>query len=186
MKKNTKSLLLTSVMTGAILGGTFVTDANVLNTQVVYAQDAVAKTVNTSVNFRYSPYNNSTIIKVLKAGDVVMATEVEYGWNKVTVNGVTGYVYGKFLNTTPGATPNTNTATTTATTTTAPVVSTPVTTTKTVNVASVNFRYSPYNNSKIIKVLHKGQVVTATEDKYGWNKVTVDGVTGYVFGKFLD
>lgn len=185
--KGLKSLLLSNVMAvgiGAVLGGGIV-GATGLSGEVVYAQESVTKTVNVSqLNVRANPKTGAKVLGFIEKGDVVTVTDVIYGWNEITYNGETAYVDGRYL-TTDYVAPVTATVTTPVAT---PVTTTPSTTlpvTKVVNVDFLNFRSAPSNSGSIITAIKKGDVVTVVEVVNGWNKFTVNGKTGYSYGKFL-
>lgn len=136
---------------------------------------SINKTVNTYfVNVRSDMSGTSSVLGVLKKGDVVTVTEVKNGWNKITYNGKTGYIDHRYL--TEGGSTTTNTTTSTTTTTTYATVNT-----------ALNLRSSASNSASIIGYLKQGEQITILEqNSSGWYKVLVDGKTvGYVYGKYV-
>lgn len=69
----------------------------VLTASVTAGALAANVTATTSVNVRAGAGNNYKVVTVLKKGQVVAKTGSSGNWIKVSANGKTGYVYGKYL-----------------------------------------------------------------------------------------
>ncbi len=78
----------------------------VLTASVTAGALAANVTATTSVNVRAGAGNGYKVVTVLKKGQVVAKTGSSGNWIKVSANGKTGYVYGKYL--TSGGTTTTN------------------------------------------------------------------------------
>lgn len=126
------------------------------------------------LNMRKGPGTNYPIITSFPMGTAVTLVQKGNGWNKVRVGGLTGYMSAKFLSGEKN-----------------PEYTKPVEPFKAVlhNInggSVVNFRLYPGMNTKILKTLPVGTVVTVTETGVNWSKVTLkDGTVGYVSTYFL-
>lgn len=173
MKKNCKVMLMVAtIATGGISGGLL----GGLQPTAVYAQETINKTVNVGgLNVRSQAQKGSSILGVLKAGDVIAVEGVVNGWNKFTYNGKTAYVDGAYLKD-GGAVP---------TVTSTPVTNNNATGNKTVNVSYLNIRSQAVKGSAILGVIKAGDVINVEEVVNGWSKFTYNGKTAYVDGRYL-
>ena len=123
-------------------------------------------------------YPTGTLVEIIESGDE---------WHKVTVNGKTGYMMAKYLNT------DVTTAVQTATVRTNTGIGLnlreePRLSGKLINVnggSIVNFRKGPSLNSGIIRTVPVGTKVTVLEHGTDWCKVDVDGTIGYISTWFM-
>lgn len=126
------------------------------------------------LNLRKGPGTTYPIITSFPMDTAVTLLQKGNEWNKVKVGGMTGYMSAKFLSTAKN-----------------PEYTKPVKPFKAVlrNInggSIVNFRLYPGMNTKILKTLPVGTVVTVTETGENWSKVTLkDGSVGYVSTYFL-
>lgn len=126
------------------------------------------------LNLRKGPGTTYPIITSFPIGTAVTLVQKGTEWNKVKAGGVIGYMSAKYLS----AEKN-------------PEYTKPVKPFQAVlhNInggSIVNFRLYPGMNTKILKKLPVGTVVTVTESGENWSKVTLkDGSVGYVSTYFL-
>ena len=153
------------LVTTALLVGAGITTA-------VMASAAVTLyTANAEVRVRTGPSTSKSILHLLKKGDVVEAKgKAKNGWQPVSFNNTTGYVYAQYVKVVKSTkTPITNAAPSTRTTS-----------------ANVNLRDAANLNSKIIRVLKKSTAVAATGRKSGdFTEVKVDGKIRWLFTKYV-
>lgn len=117
-------------------------------------------------------YPYGTSVEILSSSD---------GWYHVSVDGKTGYMFGKYVTVSdeggsdavkklgrsgPALINSVNTGT--------------------VNVSAVNLRERATTESPVITVISKGKSVTVLDTENDWYKVTFDGKPGYIFGEYLD
>ena len=126
------------------------------------------------LNLRKAPNTASPIITSFPIGTAVTVVQKGSTWHKVKVGNLTGYMSAKYLS----AEKN-------------PEYTKPVKPFEAVlrNINGgkiVNFRLYPGMNTKILKALPVGTVVTVTESGENWSKVMLkDGSVGYVSTYFL-
>ena len=153
------------LVTTALLVGAGITTA-------VMASAAVTLyTASAEVRVRTGPSTSKSILHLLKKGDVVEAKgKAKNGWQPVSFNNTTGYVYAQYVKVVKSTkTPITNAAPSTRTTS-----------------ANVNLRDAANLNSKIIRVLKKSTAVAATGRKSGdFTEVKVDGKIRWLFTKYV-
>ncbi len=153
------------LVTTALLVGTGITTA-------VMASAAVTLyTASAEVRVRTGPSTSKSILHLLKKGDVVEAKgKAKNGWQPVSFNNTTAYVYAQYVKVIKSTkTPITNAAPSTRKTS-----------------ANVNLRDAANLNSKIIRVLKKGTAVAATGRKSGdFTEVKVDGKIRWLFTKYV-
>ena len=140
------------------------------------------------LNFRDSASTNGNIISVLNPDTEVTVIENSSVFYKVIFDGITGYVSSNYLKDTSAPTP------------TAPVVTKPApTTTPTPTPAPVikeaeymltndylNLRSKDNTNSTILTTVYSGEKVKIlSRNTNGWYKVEYNGMTGYMFAKYL-
>ncbi len=126
---------------------------------------------NDSLNVRTGAGTNHKILAVLNNGDRVTVLSEKDGWSKVSLgNGTEGYVSSTYLVGVPDTKDGKKSI---------------------VEVTSsiLNLRKSKSISSQNLKVLSKGQKVTALESDKDWTKIDADGVVGYVptyFVQYVD
>ena len=101
-------------------------------------------------------YPTGTLVEIIKAGSE---------WHRVSVNGKTGYMLAKYLNSTDSAisaTVRTNTGT------------------------GLNLREQPNMNGTIIMAVKNGQSVSVLQKSSPWSRVKVGNREGYVATKYLN
>ena len=129
------------------------------------------------VNLRSYASTSAPIIAQYSTGTKVRVLEHSGTWDKIQVDGNTGYMMTKFLSTSAPAV------------TEAPVVTAPPAANYTAYVVSsnhkpVNMRKGPGNYSVITKVPY-GSAVTVLEHGSKWDKISYGGNTGYMETRFL-
>ena len=142
-----------------------------ITTAVMASAAVTLYTATAEVRVRTGPSTSKTILHLLKKGDVVEAKgKAKDGWQPVSFNNTTGYVFAQYVKVIKSTkTPTTNAAPSTRKTT-----------------ANVNLRDAANLNSKIIRVLKKGSAVAATGRKSGdFTEVKVDGKIRWVFTKYM-
>lgn len=123
--------------------------------------------VNSSVNFRVAPNNNSTKIDKLQKGQTVQYLGTSGNWYKIKYNNQTGYIYKTYASIVSTAESSNNLI-------------------KSVNCSSLNLRSGAGTNYSIIKVLYKGtnvEILSTTDNN--WSKISVNGTIGYVSSTYL-
>lgn len=127
-------------------------------------------TSTTDVNVRSGPGNSYSVLTVMKKGTTTAQLGTSGGWTKVTVNGKTGYVYGKYL--TGGGSSSTTPSTTT--------------TTKTVYVtaSSLNVRSGPSTSYGVIGGLSKGSSASVVGSSGSWYKIKYGSGYGYISSSY--
>ncbi len=158
-------IAITWLVTTTLLVGAGITTA-------VMASAAVTLyTASAEVNVRTGPSTSKSILHLLKKGDVVEAKgTAKNGWQPITFNNTTAYVYAQYVKkTTSKKTPVTNAVPSTRKTS-----------------ANVNLRDAANLDSKIIRVLKKGTAVAATGRKSGdFTEVKVDGKVRWLYTKYV-
>ena len=129
------------------------------------------------VNLRSQPNSKAPIIASYSTGTKVRVLEHSATWDKIQVDGNTGYMMTKFLSKSAPAP------------TDEPVVTDPPATNYTAYVVSsngngVNMRKGPGNYSVITKVPY-GSAVTVLKHDTKWDKISYGGKTGYMENRFL-
>lgn len=153
------------VVTTALLAGAGITTA-VMASAAVTLYTAIAE-----VRVRTGPSTSKTILHLLKKGDVVEGKgKAKDGWQPVSFNNTTGYVYAQYVKVIKSTkTPITNAAPSTRKTS-----------------ANVNLRDAANLDSTIIRVLKKGSAVAATGRRAGdFTEVKVDGKIRWLFTKYV-
>lgn len=115
-----------------------------------------------NLNFRTGPSTSYSIIANIPKGTVIDYYSESNGWAKVRYNGKDGYVSTSYL--------TTNTSTTT---------------TKKITTANVNFRTGPSTSYSIIKNIASNTVVEVISSSGSWDKVIIEGKTGYMHNSYL-
>ena len=139
------------------------------------------------VNFRTGPSADAAIQGVLNYGTAVSVLSEINGWTNISVNGMTGYVSGNYVQ----RSGNTVLPAVTA----APVIVTPapaVTAAPTsgsgdasINADGVNLRSGPSSGYAILGAFDRGTSVTVLSESNGWSRVIVNGHEGYMFSRYI-
>lgn len=164
--------------------------SNYLSTSPVSTDDAdedddsssTTAYTTTGVNLRSTP--NGTVIAALGSGQAVTLTGVTSGnWTQVTVNGLTGYVYTSYLSTSASSSSDSSSDGTSS----SDSVSITETNDTVYATTGVYVRdYPSASTGKVVTTLTQGQAVTRLgTTSNGWSKITVGGVTGYVYSGYL-
>lgn len=122
--------------------------------------------INGSVNFRVAPSKYSTKIDKLYKGEKVEYLGKSGNWYKVKHEGKTGYIYKTYASVYSVVEKSNNSV-------------------KFVNCSSLNLRAGAGTNYSVKKVLSKGTKVTVLSTSGKWDKVSVNGITGYVSNAYL-
>ena len=154
-----------------------------------------------SVNLRSQPTVNSELVTSLSDQTIVSlrideldtVVDGDTRWWPVSVNGMTGWVSGFFLEADDGTTtPSTSTTTTTTGNQGSKFAAGQYATTYTGVGDGVNLRADATQDGALLETLAEGTVVQVMEgpvsfdrSSTGWFKVTVNGLTGYADGDLL-
>ena len=149
-----------SVVAPAVIGSV----AHAANTQTMYA--------TTDVNVRSASSNSGRVLTVAARGQSVKVTgEKVRGWVPVAVNGTSGWIYQRYLteeNVHPvhfGSDPLPDTM---------------------IAAVPVNVRSDSANAGKVLTVAERGQQVQITgRPDGGWVPVSVNGKSGWIYGRYL-
>lgn len=136
----------------------------------------------TGVNLRSEP--NGTVIATLGSGQAVTLTGVTSGnWTQITVNGLTGYVYTSYLSTSASSSSDSSSDSSSS----SDNVSITETNDTVYATTGVYVRdYPSASTGNVVTTLTKGRAVTRLgTTSNGWSKITVGGVTGYVYSSYL-
>ncbi|MDO4412504.1 septal ring lytic transglycosylase RlpA family protein [Cutibacterium sp.] len=149
-----------SIVAPAVIGAV----AHAANTQTMYA--------TTDVNVRSASSNSGKVLTVVARGQSVQVTgEKVRGWVPVAVNGTTGWIYQRYL-TEENILP-------------ARFESDPMPDTMIANVP-VNVRDDSDNAGKVLTAAERGQEVQVTgRPDGGWVPVSVNGKSGWIYGRYL-
>ena len=158
-------IAITWLVTTTLLVGVGITTA-------VMASAAVTLyTAKAEVYVRTGPSTSKASLHLLKKGDVVEAKgKAKSGWQPISFNNTTAYVYAQYVKVTKSTkTPITNAAPSTRET-----------------AANVNLRTGASLNSEIVRVLKKGTAVAVTGRKSGeFTEVKVDGTIRWLFTRYV-
>ena len=120
-----------------------------------------------NINFRSGPSTSYASQGIVPKGTTVEFISSANDWMKVTYNGVTGYMYAKYLS------PKTESQA-------PPEVAEPYITT-----AGVNFRTGPSTSYASRGIVPKGTPVEFISSSNNWAKVIYNGDTGFMFAKYI-
>ncbi|MSS44576.1 septal ring lytic transglycosylase RlpA family protein [Cutibacterium sp. WCA-380-WT-3A] len=150
-----------SVVAPAVFGSV----AHAATTQKMYA--------TTDVNVRSASSNSGKVLTVAARGQSVKVTgEKVRGWVPVAVNGTTGWIYERFLTEEAVRPAHVDSS-----------ESVPHTMTATV---AVNVRGAASNDGKVLTFAERGQQVKVTgRPDRGWVPVSVNGTSGWIYGRYL-
>lgn len=127
------------------------------------------------VNFRTGPSLNAPVIAEYSTGTKVFVLEHTSVWDKIQVDGITGYMMTQYLTrSVPAGTPST---TVSKSNVDAYVVNP--------NNRKVNFRSGPSKSAKVIAEYDPGTKVHVDEYGSTWCKITISGTSGYMMTEFL-
>lgn len=132
------------------------------------AGDSTQEYITTvNINFRTGPSTSYASQGIVPKGTPVEFISSANNWAKVIYNGVAGYMYAKYV------TPQTESQA-------PPEVAKPYVTT-----AGVNFRTGPSTSYASQGIVPKGTPVEFISSSNNWAKVIYDGVTGYMYAKYI-
>jgi len=122
------------------------------------------------VNMRTGPGTNYAVRACYDLGTVCYITsELSSGWCQVTINGISGYVYGKYVS------KGTQAATTTG-----------LNIAGYINSDNVAVRAGSSFSARLIMTVNRNTSITImTEEASGWCGITVNGQRGYVYGSYV-
>ncbi|MFD0827010.1 SH3 domain-containing protein [Neobacillus sp. M.A.Huq-85] len=125
---------------------------------------------------RVYPDDSSNLLSTIPKGTKLSpSAKTSNGWFKVTYNGMTGYINEGTIQKAEDLPPVKEDSS-----------EAPIAKATYVILAELNLRESNDKASKSLDVIPKGTIVTpASLTSDGWYKVSYDGKTGYVFGKYL-
>lgn len=145
-----RGLVMVTLFAGTLTGS--------LIHQVNLTEAALAET-SSSVNFRYGPSTNYSVIRNLTAGTTVDVISHGSSWSRVRQNGTTGYLATKYIKFTATG----------------------------VVTRQVNLRDRAATSSNILVKIPAGQTVQVLAGPVsGWYKVVWGSLTGFVYGSYLD
>ena len=128
------------------------------------AQSALVK--GGALNLRETASLSAKVLGQYPTGTLVEIIESGKEWHKVTVNGKTGYMMAKYLNTDTAASAQTATV-------------------RTNTGIGLNLREEPRLSGKLITSYKPGTQVTVLQKGADWCRVTVDGQEGFMATKYL-
>lgn len=127
------------------------------------------------VNFRSGASSNAPIIAEYSTGTKVFVLEHGVIWDKIQVDGITGYMMNQFLTTSvPAGTPS---DTITKSNVDAYIVNP--------NNRKVNFRSGASKSASVIAEYDPGTKVHVVEYGSTWSKITINGQEGYMMTEYL-
>lgn len=129
------------------------------------------------VRLRKSPYSTAPIIASYKPGTKVKVLKHGAVWDKIKVNGNTGYMMTKFLTKSPPAETEKPDPTPKKSSYTAYVV--------TGNKKPVNVRKGPSTNYTVVFKVNYGQAVTVLKHNTKWDYIQHGNQKGYIQNKYL-
>lgn len=145
----------------------------VLTASLTAGAFAANATTTATVNVRSGAGNNYRVVTCVTKGKAVSTSGATGGWTKVTANGKTGYIASKYLKTGSASVPSSGSSNTT-----------PTSQTTIYSTTTLNVRSGPGVSYKIVTSMKKGQSAVKTGVSGSWYKVSVNGKTGYVSGKY--
>jgi cell wall-associated NlpC family hydrolase len=134
------------------------------------------------VRFRTGPSTSYSIIDSYNKGTSLTITGTSGDWTECTINGVSGYVYSKYV--TESSTTGSDTVVATPTPTETPVETVTQTTGYIVG-NNVRMRSGASMSSNIITELFYGNSVTITGTSGDWTAVIYDGTSGFVYSQYV-
>ena len=137
----------------------------------------LAETVTTSMNFRSEPFAAGSLIGSVPKGSTVTVLGSQNGWDRVTFNGVTGWIHGGNLSNQPAEQPAA--ANPSAVITASAGASTSAGESVKVR-AGMNFRATPGMDGRIMDGIPAGTTIKYLGSSNGWDKVVFNGVTGWI------
>ena len=117
-----------------------------------------------ALNLRETPSLSARVLGQFPTGTLVEIVEAGDEWHKVEVNGKSGYMMAKFLNSGESAV---------------------TATVKTNTGIGLNLREEPDMDGAIITSVKNGQTVTVTQKGADWCRVNADGTEGFMSTKYL-
>ena len=154
------------------------------------------------LNFRENPSTDSTVVLVLKQGDVLTVTNISNSWGYAVYNGKTGWIalqYTEFISELESPSTNNNLPSTTDTTTetTTELTTEPITEPTTepttepiiynertqgryvITVSKLYLREKPNKDSDSVLILNKNETVEVTRVEGDWGFCYKDGKSGW-------
>jgi uncharacterized protein YgiM (DUF1202 family) len=129
--------------------------------------------VNTdTLNVRSQPSIQSSILGLLRNGQIITVQSEQNGWAKISYNGQTAYVSKDFVS--PISQPLVEGSSTVQ-----------GGQQYTVNTNMLNVRSQPSVHSPILGLLRNGQIITVQSEQNGWAKISYNGQTAYVSKDFV-
>ena len=127
-----------------------------------------------TVNLRSEPNTNCGVLKVIDKDTPVHVSAKNDNWFTCEYDGVTGYIYGKYLGFTQGGyTPQGQEENTAGNSTMNQLT------------ASVNLNVRATPNGKVIGSFKKGETVSVISEDGGWCRVKFGSAEGYCAARFL-
>ncbi|WHY91237.1 SH3 domain-containing protein [Neobacillus cucumis] len=142
--------------------------------QIDKAKDYLAVT---DVVLRVYPEDSSNLLSTIPKGSTITAiAKTANNWFKVAYNGMTGYINGSYIQKAEDLPPAKEGPS-----------EVPIANATYMVLTGVNLRESNDTESKSLGVIPKGTIVVLTiKTTDGWYKVSYNGKTGYVYGKYLE
>ncbi|MCD7748470.1 MAG: SH3 domain-containing protein [Oscillospiraceae bacterium] len=134
-----------------------------------------------AVRVRSGPSTSDSILATVYSGETMTVTGVSGEWYQVSYNGSTGYVHSAYMTISYGSS---STTTSTSTTEAAPLA-VATTGTGTINASYVRMRSGPSTSYSILGTYSSGTTMTVTGTSGDWYEVSYNGVTGYVYSRYL-
>ena len=137
------------------------------------------------LNFRSGPSTSYTVIGKLSEGTTFTIISESNGWYKINYNGTTGYVDGNYVSDSGSNSSSSNSSTGTSSTTSNSSSNKTGTVTNLEGYNNLNLRQGAGTSYSIIGELPSGATVTVLSQDNGWDKVSYNGTTGYVYGECI-
>jgi cell wall-associated NlpC family hydrolase len=136
------------------------------------------------VRFRTGPSTSYSIIDSYDKGTALTVTGTNGDWTACTINGVSGYVYSKYVTVSSTDTGSNDTVVVTPAPTETPVESVEQTTGYIVG-NNVRMRSGASMSAGIITELFYGNSVTITGTSGDWTAVIYDGNSGFIYSQYV-
>jgi cell wall-associated NlpC family hydrolase len=136
------------------------------------------------VRFRTGPSTSYSIIDSYDKGTALTVTGTNGDWTACTINGVSGYVYSKYVTVSSTDTGSNDTVVVTPAPTETPVESVEQTTGYIVG-NNVRMRSGASMSAGIITELFYGNSVTITGTSGDWTAVIYDGNSGFIYAQYV-
>lgn len=145
-------------------------------------------TTEAGLRLRSEPSTSAAIYKILSKGQSVTVLETMDDWYKVSVSGTEGYVFADYLKVDQTEEAVTEEEVLTAKETSVQGNAAAEETESVQGVVTggtINVRKGPSTDYAKITTVCTGKAVTIEGSENGWYKISFDGTTGYILGKYV-